>query len=175
MAASDIRNLALALVLAFGGTSAFAQDAVPVPGTKQVLTQDQMFAYLKGLDPNAKRLPDSNPPAFAFTFRRSEVAIPMTASLYESNIWLNCEVAVVEDAEKLPADLLLKILRAHTPIGPTFFRLDRVGNKDIFRLSHRIDRPLGADRLAAAIQEMSGDVATTAPIWSKLASKDGKK
>lgn len=179
-----IKNFALSLAFAMPlifGQAAFGQGetrpANPpgkgggVPAAKTVSVED-VFAYFKTLDPNAKQMPMQNGTQFVFNYQHKELKIPLAVAMNNGYLWFACRAGSVDNADQLSAELLAKMLRAHFPVGPTFFRIAKVDNVDIVELAHRIDRPATTERIGMALQEMAGDIETTEPIWKQIIKRN---
>lgn len=177
----SVSALALILGLALGSTVR-GQEAPPASPldvkkaeAKSGMTDEQILAVVKVLDPKAVMAPIKNATQIRFAYTHKKLTIPLVINLNEGYAWLACNLGQVPNADALPAELLGKMLRSHFPIGPTFFRIGKVGEVDVVEMGHRIDRPVSAERLGMAIREMAGDIETTEPIWTQLVKKEPAK
>jgi hypothetical protein len=169
----------VSLALAMG---AQAQEGQPVPPggmnvaeAKKTMTDEQILAFVKGLDPNAKLAPLDKGSQIRFNYTHKHLTIPFVVNLNDGYAWFACPVGQMPNADTIAPELLVKMLRSHFPVGPTFFRIGKAGKVDVIELGHRIDRPTSTERLGMAIREMAGDVETTEPIWKELIKKEPVK
>ncbi|MFO0863802.1 MAG: hypothetical protein U0744_03945 [Gemmataceae bacterium] len=178
----SLSALALILGLAFGSV-AHGQESTPVtpPEGKKVeeargvMTDEQILAFVKGLDPNAVMSPIKDGTAIRFSYAHKHLTIPLVMRINSGYAWFFCYLGRVPNIEELSPQLLGRLLRSQVPIGPTFYRVVKVGEFDIIETGHRIDRPATAERLSMAIRETAGDIVSTEPLWMQLEKKEATK
>jgi hypothetical protein len=178
----SLSALALVLGLAFGSV-AYGQEAIPVAPpegkkaaeAKGVMTDEQVLAFVKGLDPNAVTSPIKDGTAIQFNFSHKHLNIPLVLRMNSGYAWFFCYLGKVPNIEEVGPELLAKLLRSQVAVGPTFYRVVKVGDSDVIEMGHRIDRPATAERLGMAIREMAGDITTTEPLWMQLEKKVATK
>ncbi|MBX9680411.1 MAG: hypothetical protein K2X38_16760 [Gemmataceae bacterium] len=167
----------LALILTAGAyvLAQPANETPAPPAAAKKVSNEQLFDYFKGIDAEAKQVAGKGAVIFTLRYAHKGMNIPLTISVNDGYVWVNCPVANLADASKLPAEVLLKMLKSQADIGPTFFRIVRAGKSDLLEIGHRIDRPADLNRMTAAFQELAGDIEATQGIWSGLDKRDPVK
>ena len=170
-------------VLSLGCLAGLAQaqtgptGAAPPPPAQvgQVMNQEAVVAYLKKLDPNLRLLSKrANWTSYAFTLQGKDRSYGIEAVVNDGYVFLDCYLSRPLAPEKLGSEVMAKMLKLNTSIGPSYFHFVEVQGGVQLALSHRLDVTVTPARFQAGLNEFLGDLSTCTPVWVEALKMAGQ-
>jgi hypothetical protein len=160
-----------------GPTGPTGSGPAPTQPTQvgQVMNQVTVVAYLKKLDPNLQMLSkQQNWTYYALTLQGKDRSYKIEAAVNGGYLFLNCYLGQPIAPARLSRDVLVKMLKVNTSIGPSYFHFVDVQGGVQLALSHRLDVTVTPERLQAGLNEFLGDIHNSIPVWSEALKMVGQ-
>jgi hypothetical protein len=143
--------------------------------TGQVMNQEAVVAYLKRLDPGM-RLVNKTPgwTYYALTLQGKDRSYKLEAAVNGGYMFLNCYLGQPIAPARLSRDVLVKMLKVNSSIGPSYFHFVDVQGGVQLALSHRLDVTVSPERLQAGLNEFLGDIHNSIPVWTEALKMVGQ-
>jgi hypothetical protein len=138
-----------------------------------VLSEPQLDAALKALDPNCKVKPtdDGKGKIYNLTVARDGWKYDLQIESLQNEIWLNAQLSgVVGSPESQSPGVMSELLKANFKIGPAHFAFAPTIDKKGYRLNlcRLLDRRMTAENFNGSMNDFLKVVRELHPTWSQV-------
>jgi hypothetical protein len=171
VAALALVAIACLSVAAYAQTGPTGPTTDPKPTTTTGLSEQDLEAAIKALDPNFKVYPTNDGKGKIYTLKivRDGWTYDLKIESFEQVIWLNANLSgEIASLQNLPATALADLIKHQLQIGPMHFAFVKTQNGHRLNLCYQMGRQMSVDVFNNAMNTFLKSIKDTYPTWSQI-------